>query len=130
MPSARSWRSGWRAARPSRLARQPAGRRIARRLAPAGPRFPRLGPGRRRDLGFRVCDPVDDARWSEIEPRLSETGLFEDIAADRVGRDVLAYTPAFELWVGGASKRRWLRLPPGTRIDTSDLDAWQFPVGT
>src|SRR5262249_49549810 len=28
------------------------------------------------------------------------------------------------------TKRRWIYLPPGTTIDTSDIDHWQFPMGT
>jgi hypothetical protein len=43
---------------------------------------------------------------------------------------VLPYRPQFELWSDGASKRRWISLPPGTRIDTSDMDSWEFPQGT
>jgi hypothetical protein len=42
----------------------------------------------------------------------------------------MAYAPRFQLWSDGADKRRWLWLPPGTRIDTSDMDAWVFPAGT
>lgn len=60
---------------------------------------------------------------------LSETGLYEsDMKTLRSG--VVPYTPRFELWSDGATKRRWLYLPPGTVIDTQDPDYWQFPVGT
>jgi len=60
---------------------------------------------------------------------LSETGLYEsDMETLRPG--VMPYAPRFELWSDGASKRRWLYLPPGTVIDTEDPDFWQFPVGT
>ncbi|MFO0551328.1 MAG: hypothetical protein U0271_23260 [Polyangiaceae bacterium] len=34
------------------------------------------------------------------------------------------------LWSDGAEKQRYLTLPPGETIDTSDMDAWIFPVGT
>jgi hypothetical protein len=34
------------------------------------------------------------------------------------------------LWADGAKKRRFIRLPPGTTIDTRDMDEWVFPVGT
>jgi hypothetical protein len=69
-----------------------------------------------------LCDEVDDDRVAALPRRLSETGL------DAPG--VTAYTPRFELWSDGASKRRWLWLPPGAQIDTSDMDSWVFPVGT
>jgi hypothetical protein len=34
------------------------------------------------------------------------------------------------LWSDGASKRRWLSLPPGTAIDATNPNAWEFPRGT
>jgi hypothetical protein len=43
---------------------------------------------------------------------------------------VRAYTPEFELWSDGATKRRWIWLPPGASIDGRDMDAWRFPTGT
>ena len=42
----------------------------------------------------------------------------------------LAFSPQYPLWTDGAAKRRWISLPPGTAIDASDPDAWEFPVGT
>lgn len=62
--------------------------------------------------------------------RLSETGLYADLAAGMLVEGVVPYDVRFELWSDGADKARWLFLPPGTRIDTSDPDAWVFPVGT
>ena len=38
--------------------------------------------------------------------------------------------PAYELWSDGATKRRFIYLPPGTAIDKADPDDWTFPVGT
>lgn len=64
----------------------------------------------------------------ELPARLSETGLY---AADgQVDPRHLAYSPQYPLWTDGAQKSRWIALPPGTRVDVSDVDAWQFPVGT
>jgi hypothetical protein len=64
---------------------------------------------------------------------LSATGLFTSVAPD--GTLVLAdgvqeYTPSYALWADGAQKTRWIYLPPGEKIDTSDMDHWSFPVGT
>ena len=42
----------------------------------------------------------------------------------------MAFTPTWRLWTDGAVKRRWVSLPPGGTIDTSDPDRWVFPVGT
>lgn len=43
---------------------------------------------------------------------------------------VQSYEPAYALWADGSGKERHVYLPPCTTIDTSDMDHWQFPVGT
>jgi hypothetical protein len=62
--------------------------------------------------------------------RLSQTGLYLDFAARRLSSGVEAYEPEFVLWADEAVKERWLRLPPGTSIDTADMNRWVFPIGT
>src|SRR3954465_6471514 len=79
---------------------------------------------------YWVCDPTDGARVALLPGRLSGTGLYADIGTERVADGVLAYRPAFALWGGGGDKRRCIYLPPGSRIDTSDMDDWEFPEGT
>ncbi|HEX6245098.1 MAG TPA: hypothetical protein VFZ61_29455, partial [Polyangiales bacterium] len=79
---------------------------------------------------WQVCDDVSEARLAALPPRLSQTGLYADTAADLLAEGVLPYRPRFELWSDGASKRRWLKLPPGAQIDSADMDAWIFPPGT
>lgn len=44
--------------------------------------------------------------------------------------ELRAFEPAFALWTDGAQKQRYLYMPPGTQIDSSDMDHWQFPIGT
>jgi len=61
---------------------------------------------------------------------LLDTGLCTDAACTQIAPGIKAYKPRFELWADGATKRRWIYLPPGTQINTSDMDYWQFPVGT
>lgn len=61
--------------------------------------------------------------------KLSETGLYSDVARKTVACDVIAFEPEFKLWSDAAEKKRWVRLPPGTRIDTTDPDHWVLPVG-
>ena len=80
--------------------------------------------------GYRQCADLDPTRSGLLPTRLSETSLYADIHADAVAPDALPYKPAFELWSDGATKRRWIQLPTGGRIDTSDMDSWSFPVGT
>jgi len=102
--------------------------------------------GDRRDAAVAGRDggvaPADDAgAWQPpvVDPPdpdageaffLSQTGLYRDIADKRPAPDLLEFEPSYELWSDGADKRRWLRLPPGSAIDSSDPDHWQFPVGT
>ena len=61
---------------------------------------------------------------------LSETGLYTDLAARTLAPDLFAFAPRYEFWADAAKKSRWLYLPPGTKIDTSRLDHFTFPVGT
>ena len=68
---------------------------------------------------------------AELLPeRLSQTGLYADVATKQLAPGVLAFSPQYPLWSDGARKQRWIALPPGTSIDASDPDAWVFPVGT
>ena len=61
---------------------------------------------------------------------LQDTGLYVDFESLRVDPKHLAFAPQYPLWTDGATKRRWISLPPGTAIDGSDPDAWNFPAGT
>jgi hypothetical protein len=65
-----------------------------------------------------------------LPERLSQTGLYADIATQQIAPELLAFTPQYPLWSDGAAKRRWISLPAGTSIDASDPDAWIFPIGT
>ena len=69
---------------------------------------------------------------SQLPERLSETGLFIDLGGgnEATAAGVVSYTPAFELWSDGATKRRWLSLPADGVIDVRDPDDWRFPRGT
>ncbi|HVW24935.1 MAG TPA: hypothetical protein VHC69_06165 [Polyangiaceae bacterium] len=58
------------------------------------------------------------------------TGLYAEHDASKHASDVQPYTPGVTLWSDGAEKQRYLFLPKGTQIDTSDMDSWKFPVGT
>ena len=92
---------------------------------PWTPDAPRAAPAQPKPALTQVSPPVEGV------PRLlSLTGLFSDIPHGLLAPDVEAYTPRYPLWSDGAQKNRWIRLPEGTRIDTSDMDHWSFPVGT
>jgi hypothetical protein len=79
---------------------------------------------------YWVCDEQSAARTAQLPERLSDTGLYADLAADRIATEVAPYRPQFPLWSDGAEKRRWVSLPAGSVIDTSDMDNWRFPQGS
>jgi mono/diheme cytochrome c family protein len=54
--------------------------------------------------------------------RLADTGLSAP--------GVRPFSPQYPLWSDGATKKRWVYLPPGASIDDSDPNRWQVPVGT
>jgi cytochrome c553 len=62
--------------------------------------------------------------------KLSDTGLYADIATRTIAPDVREFAPQFPLWSDGADKRRWVYLPECDIIDNADEDNWVFPVGT
>ena len=57
-------------------------------------------------------------------------GLYADGSCTELAEGVRAYRPRFELWSDGTEKERFVHLPAGTQIDTSDPDNWGFPLGT
>lgn len=84
------------------------------------------GEGGGGDGGEGGGTPVNPLALPEV---LSETGLYE---ADMVtlGPGVRPFRPRFQLWTDGAAKRRWIYVPEGEQIDTSNMDFWDFPNGT
>ncbi len=66
----------------------------------------------------------------EAPTHLRCTGLYDRWTKKTIGAGVREYTPGVALWSDGASKTRWVLLPTGTKIDTTDMEAWVFPVGT
>lgn len=81
-------------------------------------------------LGAGLLWVAAAATVAALPQRLSETGLYAKGAPGAIHPDAMSFTPQYPLWSDGSSKRRWLRLPPGTSIDASDVDAWKFPPGT
>ncbi len=66
-----------------------------------------------------------------VEPvALACTGLYQNWAQLKLAPDVQPYLPGATMWVDGADASRWIWLPAGATIDTTDPNGWQFPVGT
>ena len=84
--------------------------------------------------GCGDCDAPNDTAVDGGNPltpdTLAGTGLCTNAACTTFATDVIEYTPRWSLWADTSTKRRWFRLPPGTQIDTSDMNYWKFPIGT
>lgn len=78
----------------------------------------------------RRTPSVRAADVPELPARLSETGLYEPGRVGVVAAGNRPYAPQYPLWTDGATKRRWVYLPPGSSIDATDAAAWEYPVGT
>ena len=77
-----------------------------------------------------VAFPVRTAADPPLAQDLRDTGLYEQGSIERVRDANEPFAPAHPLWTDGRSKRRWIYVPPGTAIDKSDPDRWEFPRGT
>lgn len=84
------------------------------------------------DAGQDAQQPEPDAMVPANTPptHLSETGLYQEGSLSALADGVMAYEPRYVLWSDGADKARFLYLPEGSTIDTSDIDGFVFPVGT
>ena len=78
-------------------------------------------------LGVGRAEAAADASPPQ---HLRDTGLFVTGSTSQVRPGHMPFSPQYPLWSDGATKRRWLHLPPGTSIDASRPDAWEFPRGT
>jgi hypothetical protein len=67
---------------------------------------------------------------TELPARLSETGLYVDVASKTVAAGNVEFAPRNVLWSDAAAKLRWIHLPANATIDTTVMDHWTFPVGT
>lgn len=84
-----------------------------------------------------VPDAIVDQCQAQIESALDGlpldlacTGLFADSVSDKLADGVQAFKPAYTLWSDNSGKARWMKLPRGEQIDTSDQSRWRFPLNT
>lgn len=82
---------------------------------------------RRRDADV---DVTEEPSPPPVPKTLAETGLYADFAAQTLATGVRAYDVRWPLWSDGADKARYLFVPAGKTIDTTDMDHWVFPLGT
>jgi hypothetical protein len=58
------------------------------------------------------------------------TGLYASWQERKLRCGVKPYVPAHELWADGARKQRYVWLPPGQKVDVTNPDEFDYPVGT
>ncbi len=80
--------------------------------------------------GADAADPCAADNGDGAPLLLECTGLYRSPSDRTLSDGVRAYTPGVVFWSDGAEKHRWVSLPPGTTIDTTLADEWQFPQGT
>ena len=76
------------------------------------------------------CVPMAEAELDGLPRDLACAGLFTDVEDKELADGMREFTPAVPLWSDGSDKKRWIYLPPGTRIDNADQNDWTFPIGT
>jgi hypothetical protein len=90
-------------------------------------------------LAWWLLVTTASARAASVDPQpaipplprtLAETGLYVAGSVTEISGGAMTFSPQYPLWSDGATKRRWIALPPGTTIDASKPNAWVFPVGT
>lgn len=72
-----------------------------------------------------------DQLTGDLPASIAELGLYPD-PGDRSQTHPKArrYTPAQPLWSSGSDKDRYIVVPDDAVIDSSDRQAWSFPLGT
>jgi hypothetical protein len=77
-----------------------------------------------------TCKEQVEAYQDTMPQQLECTGLYSSIKSKKLAKGVQPYAPAYKFWSDGAEKFRYLLLPEGEQIDSSNPRAWKFPVGT
>jgi hypothetical protein len=76
----------------------------------------------------RCTDPDALPPTSTAPATLADTGLYT--AQGALSAQAHAYDVRFPLWADGSSKGRFIYIPRCTSIATTDMDHWEFPIGT
>jgi uncharacterized repeat protein (TIGR03806 family) len=65
-----------------------------------------------------------------LPSRLSQTGAFSDTARMVPTTGLIPYDLIVPFWSDGATKARYMALPPGAQIGSTPEGEWTFPAGT
>jgi hypothetical protein len=82
------------------------------------------------DAGSDAATPNDSGVDAAAPSCVGPPGLYQDTQCLVLSDGIEAYAPQYPLWSDGAKKERFIALPAGTHIDTTNPDRWTFPVGT
>ena len=74
--------------------------------------------------------PAGPPTTSNFPMTISATGCFSPDANAQPSASLFAYDVNMALWSDGATKRRWIQLPPGGLIHVDADGDWDLPVGT
>jgi len=76
---------------------------------------------------FELVPTPKDLPTYDFPRKLSETGLFVDVATHQTQPGLIPYSVNAPLWSDGADKQRFIALPGETRIEFSETGHWKFP---
>jgi uncharacterized repeat protein (TIGR03806 family) len=80
--------------------------------------------------GFHRLSPyVEPPNTAPFARRLSETGLFSDVAGEKTAPGVVSYAINHPGWHDGANSRHWIGAPAETKIHASESGQWQVDNG-
>jgi glucose/arabinose dehydrogenase/mono/diheme cytochrome c family protein len=80
--------------------------------------------------GFYTLVPNTDAPAANFPRRLSESGLFENVAKHAMKPGVIPYSVNAPFWSDGLHKERFLAIPSKEPIDFKRSRGWDFPDRT
>jgi hypothetical protein len=81
-------------------------------------------------LESAACDEQLEASMDGIPEELKCTGLYSDLKKRTIAEGVSSFEPAYALWSDDSGKGRWIQLPEGEKIDSSNPSEWRFPLHT
>jgi uncharacterized repeat protein (TIGR03806 family) len=79
---------------------------------------------------YRLVPAKIEENRAPFPTRLSETGLFADVAGHKVAPGVIAYSINAPGWHDGAEAERLLAVPDDKKITYHHDRSWEFPDGT
>jgi uncharacterized repeat protein (TIGR03806 family) len=79
---------------------------------------------------YRLEPNTEPDNQESFPRRLSETGLFTDVARHAMHSALLPYDVNVELWSDGAHKERWMAIPGEGKIGYRENRGWNLPEGT